>query len=328
MDFINESTFQAELIRSCLSTDDNDPLIASVILKVTYDILPDGSTVLAEEQLAVRQEPEESDLGPLPMDTAPSKPAIDLFILGSVQILQGKPLTQTTVRLSVGDQIRELIVYGDRHWTLNEDKLVISQPEPFAVDRLPLSYAYAYGGHAKALDYQVPYPYNLEGKGYVLEESHAEGVALPNIEDPDALIQSWEDRPIPAGFAPVPLSSMFTVDRGIVFDSEKNEQLVKPDVFQSAHPKLIFQTLLAGTEIVLEGCSPDSPIAFRVPDLQAAVSVQLEENTYHPAGKVDTLCLMADERRFYLIHRTPFKYPFIPEQIRIARLKVERHGGS
>jgi len=60
--------------------------------------------------------------------------------------------------------------------------------------------------------------------------------------------------------------------------------------------------------------------------LRARVSVQLEDHIDYPSGKPDTLCIMADERRFYIIHRTPFKYRFVPEQVRITRLSVDSHG--
>jgi hypothetical protein len=324
MDFVNDSPFEAELVRSVLSPEDSEPRLAIVVLKVTYGIGDDGEATVADEQLAIRREIEETELGPVPDDAAVQKPGFDVLVLGTARSPEGRPVTEMRIDLRVGAESRGLVLFGDRRWVRDRGGLVASPPEPF--EEMPLSYARAYGGKAKAMGYEVPYPYNPSGRGYVLEEKYADEVPLPNIEDPDALIASWEDQPLPAGFAPIPLGSMFTVERGIEFDPETREQRVKPEVFQNAHPKLVFSEVAPGTEIGLTGMGPAGDLSFRLPDLRASVAVELGGDSYRPEGRVDTLCILPDERRFFLVHRTPFKYRFVPEQIRVARLSVDTGG--
>jgi hypothetical protein len=342
MEFTNESAFPAELVRSALSPDESEPMLAFVVLKVAYTVTGAGEVRLAEEQEPFRYEAEETDLGVLPPDTAPVKPGIDVLLLGRALAPQGKPVPRMTVKLEVGESVRELAVFGDRRWVKQppqgkpkkrkknepepEPLFAASAPEPFTA--IPLTYANAYGGKAKLGVYDAPNPYNLEGKGYCLEVDEAEDLALPNVEDPRALIREWRDQPRPAGFAPLPLGTLFTVERGVVHDAQKKEQTVRPEVFQNAHPDLVFTELPPGTPVAVTGMNEGGRFAFAVPDLRARVAVSLGEKEYRPEGHVDTLTVYPEAGRIVLTHRTPFKYRIVPEEVRTARLVVESAGAS
>jgi len=311
-------------VRSALSDDESEPLLAVCILKVTYEIGTDGSVRVAEEQLPVAAEPEEGELGWTPADTAPRKPGFDVLVRGHARHPDGRPVPSLTVRLRVGEEIRDLAVFGDRYWIRDGDRLVASEPEPF--ETIPLAWSRAYGGEAQAKEYTVPNAYNPSGLGYVLQEEHAPGVALPNIEDPSDRITSWSDQPRPMGFAPVPTSTMFTVDRGVEIDRDQGTQRVKPEVFQTAHPALVFDDVAPGTTVSLYGMGPSGRLAFRVPHLRARVEASFDDETHEVEGRVDTLCVLADESRFFLLHRSPFKYRVVPGQLRVTTLHVDSTG--
>ncbi len=344
MDFENASPYPAELIRSALSPDDSEPMLAVVVLKVTYLVEPGGALRLAPEQVPVTLESVETELGVLPPDAAPIKPGFDVMVLGRAVPPEGKPVPAMTVRLTVGAEVRELAVFGNRRWVRNEipekerkrkrkkdepepaPTFSATVPEPFVA--MPLTYANAYGGNAKVGVYEAPNPYNLEGKGFCMDPAFADGVELPNVENPRELIRTWEDQPRPVGFAPLPLGTLYTVERGVEHDAENNTQTVRPEVFQNAHPDLVFPEVPPGTEVAVAGMTPDAAFAFRLPDLRASVTVRLEDREYRPAGKVDTLMIFPDEGRIVVLHRTPFKYRVIPEEIRTARLEVEHTGAA
>lgn len=320
MEFTNQSQWPAELVRSALSGNEDDPLLAICILKVTYEVGEDGSLRLAEEQLPVMTEPEEGDLGWIPSDTAPQKPGFDIFALGHARHPEGRSVPSMTVRLQVGQEIRDLAVFGDRYWVREQDRILATAPEPF--EAMPMSWSRSYGGSAKAHGYEVPYAYNPVGRGFVLLEDHAHGAPLPNIEDPLARIGSWADQPKPACFAPVPLSTMFTVDRGMEVDREAGTQRVKPEVFQSAHPSLVFTDVPPGTEVSIYGMGPSGRLAFQMPDLRARVQVSFDDDVHDVESRVDTLGILADDSRIFLLHRSPFKYRVVPGQLRTTTLEV------
>lgn len=326
MDFVCDAPFDAEatLVRSALSPDPDEPLLGVVVLKVTYRVEDDGSVVLDDDQLEIREEPDEGELGWVPQDTVPRKPRVDVFAFGHARAPEGRPVPSLTVRLQVGDTTRDVWVFGDRRWVERNGRIVATEPEPFV--EMPLAYSRAYGGAAAAKGREVPYAYNPEGRGYVLMAEHADGVPLPNVEDPENPVRSWEDRPKPAGLAPVPLASLFTVDRGMEVDREAGTQRVKPEVFQAAHPRMTFEDVPAGTPVTLHGMTEGGPLSFRVPDLRARVEVDLEDETHAVEGRVDTLCILPDESRFFLLHRSPFKYRVVPEQKRVTRLHVDSPG--
>jgi hypothetical protein len=324
VDFRNESPWEAELVRSVLSPDESEPLLAICVVKITYDILPDGSLRLSEEQLPVATAPEDSDLGWVPSDAVPRKPAFDVLVLGHARDPGGRPVPSMTVRLQVGKATRDLAVFGDRVWRQEENGIRATEPEPF--EEMPLTYERAYGGTAEALGYETPYAWNPGGKGYVLEEKYADGSPLPNVEDPEARIASWSDQPTPAGFAPVPLASLFTVDRGVEISEDRSSQRVKPDVFQAAHPRLVFPDVPPDTRIWLHGMGPEGRLGFAMPRIEARVEASFDDERYPVEGRVDTLCILADEARCFVLHRSPFKYRMVPEQLRVTTLHVDDAG--
>lgn len=129
-------------------------------------------------------------------DFAWFKPMADLLLVGKCHAPGGTPVSACSVTFQVGSRSRSLAVFGDRRWRRNALGLwKLTEPEPFtAVD---LRYENSFGGEG--------YEDNPVGRG-LNEERDLDGGkirALPNIEDPDALIDSPRRRPMPAGFGPL-----------------------------------------------------------------------------------------------------------------------------
>jgi hypothetical protein len=116
-----------------------------VAVKATYQLLPDGSTRIAEHQVPVNHglvlhsdgiSPEhETDLGP-------PKAATDVWLSGHAWSQNGRPVRHLRIEFEVGPVARRIDVYGDRHWI---GGLIASAPKPFT--RMPLTWARAYGGN-------------------------------------------------------------------------------------------------------------------------------------------------------------------------------------
>jgi hypothetical protein len=175
-----------------------------VAVKSTFTILEDGSAVPAKEQPPVLRlpehhgEPYKSSIK-YEADLVLTKKCTDIIVVGHAYAPSDKPVTQLDCGFRVGPVLKVLRVFGDRHWGL----LGASSPLPFV--KMPLVYERAYGG----VDRKSRRPdkdwdgRNPVGAGFAVSGSNASGIALPNIENPKALIRSWGDRPAPAGFGAI-----------------------------------------------------------------------------------------------------------------------------
>ncbi len=116
----------------------------------------------------------------------------ELILYGSYFAPQGKPVGSGHVRVSLGTLDKELRVFGNRHW---QKVIGPSIPEPMV--EMPISYENAFGGKN--------YKKNPLGKGFQTIETETKEtyLPLPNIEDPEHIITSPDDRPEPVGFAPL-----------------------------------------------------------------------------------------------------------------------------
>ena len=120
-------------------------------------------------------------------DFAPFKPRTDLLLVGTCHVPGGKPALACHASFGVGDWKKTVAVIGDRTWRRGNLGVTISDPSPFT--SMPIRYALAYGGPGCAR--------NPLGRGFRME-------MLPNIEDPDRPIRSWDADTEPAGFGPIP----------------------------------------------------------------------------------------------------------------------------
>lgn len=174
-----------------------------VAVKCTFDIRPDGSTVVSNDQPPVLRAAEYHG-GPgssmkYEADLVLTKTTTDVTVVGHACAPAGEPQTSMDVGFAVGPVHKVLRVIGDRVWR----GFGVSSPEPFT--RMPLVYERAYGG----VDRRSSRPdrdwdwRNPAGTGFAVSRANATGVALPNIEYPDEAVSSWQDRPRPGGFGPV-----------------------------------------------------------------------------------------------------------------------------
>lgn len=126
------------------------------------------------------------------LDAAMPKQSGEFVMLGKCHAPGGTPVAAMEVKVKVGSHEKSLMVVGDRQWKQVKKQWQISQPLPFT--ELELNYANAFGG--------PDFANNPLGKGMPPAQEGAP-YPLPNIFDPKAPIVSVEDRPEPAGFAPL-----------------------------------------------------------------------------------------------------------------------------
>jgi len=179
----------------------------TVIIKGTFDLVQGEAAKEADEQLPpVGDEPypddEEGTGSPrYESDLVYFKPSTDLLLVGKCHApgppgaSGGAPTQACGVTFAVGGKSRMLSVTGNRHWISGLLSNSVSPIQPFA--EMDLRYENSYGGQG--------YKQNPVGKGYgKVEATHSQKLQLlPNIEDPNKLVDSTRSRPEPAGFGPL-----------------------------------------------------------------------------------------------------------------------------
>jgi len=176
-----------------------------VAVKATYNIRPDGSTVLAEEQfdpLLLPQYNGEDGRSSLRYDAdlvAP-KSTTDVIVNGSAYAPMGRASTEFFVGLRIGPIQKALRVRGDRQWVNGMLGPKPSAPQP--VVRVPITYERAYGGYDHAdPDYRNHCidARNPVGCGVYARPERRIGQPLPNLEYPQGNLE----KDGPAGFGAI-----------------------------------------------------------------------------------------------------------------------------
>lgn len=318
--------------------------------KGTFLILPNGQ---CEPDLdypyPMFKEDKETPLGLLPRDDFPKEDNLDVIVLGSAYPPSGRPVSQMTVSIQVGSIKRSLVVFGDRYW--HNEK--ITEPLPF--EKMPITYANAFGGKYEVeIDegsfVAVADPRNQEGKGFSAENMLPGIIAqfnppkgfprfdkkrpLPNIEDPAYLIDSPEDSPDPAYWATVPLSTAIHAFRtmGLTSEDLKNPNILEqkptvtptPTLFHRAHPclDLDIEELEPSTEVALKGLSPAGEIKILMPPFEIWADILLKEKMVQKKLRADTLVILPEEMRCYIVYRYCFSYEYEIGTERTVRLSV------
>ncbi|MEN6624391.1 MAG: DUF2169 domain-containing protein [Smithella sp.] len=228
----------------------------------------------------------------------------EVLISGTCYTPAGKPYPACPVNLKIGNINKTLNVFGNRYW----NKLgAISNPEPFTT--MALTWTNAFGGDG--------YDFNPIGKGFTPINNNGKTVhPLPNIEDPRALIGSPNDKPLPAGFAPLDMtwkqrfSKVGTYDKKWLETRFPGYAADMDSTFLNTAPEdQWLQGFFAGNEaFTLEHMHPDEPVlSGQLPGLTARCFIRRKtaepESLEEIAMRLETVHFLPDAKQGILIFR-------------------------
>jgi hypothetical protein len=270
--FLNATSTGARLVRASAGPGRN---LAAVVARATFDIDRDRLVLTPERPWPAGAEAVETPWGTFAPDTPFPKEGIDVFVLGSAWQPRGLPATELTLAIHVGTALeRRIAVIGDRTWIRQDGVLVPGEPRQFV--SMPLTYQNAYGGRGAA---------NPLGKGFYASEREALGRPLPNLEDPDARIRCFADRPDAVGTGPCPQCG------------GRSHLIIDPD--RAPHP---------GAMVEITHATPQGAVRFALPDFRMHVRVDLAEGERRLPMVLDEIAVFTEPRRVFLAYRAAFEY--------------------
>lgn len=325
--FTNHTRYAANAV---LLTDGEGADVLVVAARGTWRIARGAEPALAEEQRplveadAYAGEPGLSSLAEV-SDYVPVKPATDVVVLGAAHAPGGKAVASMTVEVEVGRVKRAVLVTGDRVWKKNGIFGIKAGPaKPFMA--MPLEWERAYGGTVTGEDGAVVARHegNPVGRGFVADPRHADGVALPNLEDPAAPLESPKDRPEPHGLGFVSPDWLPRRALAGTFDAaweERRMPMLPADFderFFNAAPAALQASphLEGGERVRLAGFDPKGEWRFRLPSdtLTARLLFPADVVETHPL-RLDTVVIEPGEERLQMVWRAT-----LPAPVPIARL--------
>ena len=322
MELINPTPYQAQVFRTPLG---DDQALAVVVVKVTYGYDREGHVTLDRDHpLPIYREYLATDVGQLWPEGFATRFLAEVFVLGRAMTPDLRPARQLDVRLRVGELDVSARVFGKRTW----QRRWLRQPQISATelfDRTPLDWSNAFGGRALVGGRKVPNLDNPVGRGYVLDEAQIDGVELPNIEEPDRLIQRWSDQPRPLAFTPLsPGSALIDIDDAHnptpPEASMSGPWATGSSTLNFAHPLLRLDALREGVVVVMDGMSPHGRDGFLLETPHVFASVAVGTGTTKIYCKPDTLYLYPQHRRYAVTARKAIRYRLRDGELRSVRL--------
>jgi hypothetical protein len=322
--------------------------VFSVIVKRSYVIGPGGTVTRRDQDHELRKidhyyengDPEWSTVQ-YEYELAPCKPAVDVVVIGSAYAPEGKPTREMRVSIRVGGREKALAIFGDRECRYRDGASpVFSDPQPFT--RMEIRYDRAYGGSDEKSVPEIPfhYPRNDRGKGVALRnvKQVVEGLALPNIEDPNDLLTPervviedpyrWHLQPLPQGFGWrqrtwYPRAALLGsyppfIDPGTVTAEERMGLLPKNHVALAKQFRLpsfdahfgngaslgmTFAHLQGGEAVSMRGLTPEGLLEFSLPGEVPAIALDIGRGEQSLESRLHTVSIRPDDRELDLIWR-------------------------
>ena len=315
----NRTPYPAHLFRGSV---DEQRMFGSLAVRVTYDIVGDQLRPAQDQPWKLSPTPWENEYGPMPHDELFYRGGVDVFVLGHARAPAGRAAAKIDVEVRVGAEFRSrLVVFGDRVWKRQGPRLVPSAAAPTRA--VPLTLAHAYGGKDRWDGLDVPFPDNPDGRGFYLEEATAEGKPLPNIEDPAAPIQRWDDRPEPVGAQITGQGFGPRLRRSVEFEGNELTTL-HPTFYNHAFPRMIAPRARRGDRVSVTGVREDGPVVFYLPPSGLRARIGLEPHVHEVDPPIEQIGVEPDKLRVFVSYRYPFRYRFYPLQKRWAELVLAR----
>ena len=312
MRLINETNSEAELVRL---NRDQDSTAAALIVKSSYTI-EGGRCTFSRRQQTILREPRDIAGATFEPERVLKKSGVDIIIVGAARA-PAPGTRMMALGASVGDWVRHALVFGDRVWQQRHWRWSASDPAVFSA--MPVTWANAFGGVARSNGNPSPHPGNAHGKGYVLDrDERVEGEPLPNIEDPDSLLEQPGQLVEPVGFAPVPSSSAIRVNAAL---DDSKVAGVNHSIFNVAHPRHRMHELHGGERCELFGWVEMAGDSFELPSDAFVVEVSVAGRRYEVWPRIDTVYILPGTREVIVIQRATFTYQYIRTAARVARLR-------
>ncbi|GJG86587.1 hypothetical protein tb265_17680 [Gemmatimonadetes bacterium T265] len=282
-----------------------------VVVRATFDVLPDGSTQPAAEQPpplldgAFRGDPATSSLV-YEADLIYDKQRTDVLLNGHAYAPRGAAAAESLVMLRVGALSKTLRITGDRVWEDSVVGPVLTEPQPFT--HMPITYERAFGGFdtlpPDPKDHRME-PRNPVGTGFVVRREHLIGRPAPNVELPDrpgapagfgAIASFWQPRQRYAGT----YDDAWMRDRMPLLAEDFDEQY-----FQCAPEDQQTRGFLRGGEAVeLTNLTPGGRSAFALPRVHPSFVTHFGRETVAHGGRLHTVILEPDGPRVTLVVHT------------------------
>lgn len=306
---LNSTAYAAE---RTFVRDRNGAEIWVVVVKCTFLVRDDGSTVPADVQEEIHQtaqfhgDPRTSSLR-YDSDLLPARPATDVVVLGSAHASGGRPAREVDVSLRVGPIAKVLRVFGDRRWRRGVLGPTLSDPEPFT--QMPLVYERAFGGVDPDGAFE---PRNPVGVGFATSPSSLVGALGPNIEDPRHLLDSAGDRPPPAGLGPIASHWATRVTRAGTHDErwELERMPLVPEDFDDRYyqcapdDQQVPGYLKGGEPVELRNLTPDGLMRFDLPRVPLGFATRIAGEARHHHARLHAVILEPDVRRLMMLWHT------------------------
>ena len=334
MEFINTAPFGARFFNTVFG---EDRMLGAVVARPTFRIEAERLVPTPDQPWPIEGAPVETPHGTFPADTPFLSGGIDVFVTGNGYAPPGQASSEVRVDVTVGAAFKRSIrVIGDRVWRSEsaagvppeQRDLRPTPPQPFV--SMPLTWDRAFGGSAPAEPMPFAYPANPGGRGFYLAAEQAENNPLPNLEDYDAPIKHFLDRPEPVGTAPYPpegsLRALNAIDLEINKQQPEESRIkrITPRFFNSANPRMIIppaRTPRPGELIEVTAVRPTGSLRFTMPAVRLRVEVKLEDRSYLFPLHLDQIGILAEEQRVFLSYRVAFKYRIVPMELRRTTLR-------
>jgi hypothetical protein len=321
VDLINSTSLRAALFTGFSGPNE---AVGTIVARATHRLASDGTLTSSPSAWPILTEALWTEVGTFPSDMVPEHPGCDLVVTGTVR----SDVNVKTVRISVtaGTFSTDIEVIGDRIWQARGDDLVPSEPQPF--QEMPLTWAHAFGGSSDYEGTEAPYILNAHGRGFYLKREQAEGKPLPNLEWPDQRIKKWDDRPLPACFAPVidPMTWNLA-DIAIAAKNAPDDQ-TRDAIIASAHercaisacqPRLIAPAIHPEDEVRLVNLCA-KPIHFRIPKGLPVVRVEPGTEPFDANLRISAVFVLLAQQLVVITYRKEFQYPYERRKKRRATL--------
>jgi hypothetical protein len=254
------------------------------------------------------EEPGNSSLR-LPSEMHIGKPGTDVLLVGCARAPRGEQAEGVMVTLNVAERGKRVLVVGDRVWL---GAGTPSAPQPF--EAIPLVWERAFGGTDDSDPGQVraeernPVGVGFRGRR---DPEQMSGQPVPNLENPDAPLNTWNETPAPACFAPIAPAWLPRRQYAGTYDAvwQRSRAPYLPDdfdprFFHSACAELCFDRFLRGGETAeIIGATDDAPLIFTVPGVRPAIEVSIAAQMQEAEPHLETLLFEPDHNRVSMTWR-------------------------